>query len=145
MPRRYLKSVHARKSFGKRHRRFKRQAESQARELQLPLDVDALVDMTRQALSSFATEMGLLVAQRLLEDEVTQRCGQAARAAARARHNAFRPSARLRDDRRPEGRQSRSRGFATPTSGARLNWSATVCCSPPPPPMANQRETAPHD
>jgi transposase-like protein len=32
--------------------------------------------MTRQTLSSFATEMGLRVAQCLLEDEVTQRCGQ---------------------------------------------------------------------
>jgi transposase-like protein len=31
--------------------------------------------MTRTALSSFAAEMGLLVAQRLLEDEVTQLCG----------------------------------------------------------------------
>jgi hypothetical protein len=31
--------------------------------------------MTRQTLSSFATEIWLLVADRLLEDEVTQRCG----------------------------------------------------------------------
>jgi transposase-like protein len=44
--------------------------------LQLPLDVESLVEMTRQTLSSFATEMGLRVAQCLLEDEVTQRCGQ---------------------------------------------------------------------
>jgi transposase-like protein len=47
-----------------------------AREVQLPLDVEALVEMTREALSSFAVEMGLKVAQCLLEDEVTQRCGQ---------------------------------------------------------------------
>jgi putative transposase len=74
MPRRYRKSASVRKSVGPR-RQIRRQAESQAHELQLPLDVEALVEMTRQTLSSFATEMGLLVAQRLLEDEVTQRCG----------------------------------------------------------------------
>jgi putative transposase len=76
MPRSYRKSASARKSFEKRQQRFKRQAKSQVRELQLPLDVQSLVEMTRQTLSSFATEMGLLVAQRLLEDEVTQRCGE---------------------------------------------------------------------
>ncbi len=76
MPRRYLKSARFRKSLGKRQQRFKRQAQTQARELQLPLDVESLVEMTRRTLSSFATEMGLRVAQCLLEDEVTQRCGQ---------------------------------------------------------------------
>ncbi|MGH9575996.1 MAG: IS256 family transposase [Terriglobales bacterium] len=49
---------------------------AQAREVQLPLDVEALLDLTREALSSFAVEMGLKVAQCLLEDEVTQRCGE---------------------------------------------------------------------
>jgi putative transposase len=76
MPRRYLKSAHVRKSVAKRQQRFGRQAQTQARELQLPLDVESLVEMTRRTLSSFATEMGLRVAQCLLEDEVTQRCGQ---------------------------------------------------------------------
>jgi transposase-like protein len=76
MPRRYLKSARVRKSLGNRHQRFKRQVQTQVRELQLPLDVESLVEMTRQTLSSFATEMGLRVAQCLLEDEVTQRCGQ---------------------------------------------------------------------
>jgi len=75
MPRSYLKSARVRKSLGKRRQRFQRQAQTQARELQLPLDVESLVEMTRQTLSSFATEMGLRVAQCLLEDEVTQRCG----------------------------------------------------------------------
>ena len=56
MPRRYLKSARVRKSLGNRHQRFKRQAQSQARELQLPLDVESLVEITRQTLSSFATE-----------------------------------------------------------------------------------------
>jgi putative transposase len=76
MPRTYLKSARVRKSLGNRHQRFKRQVQTQVRELQLPLDVESLVEMTRQTLSSFATEMGLRVAQCLLEDEVTQRCGQ---------------------------------------------------------------------
>jgi len=76
MPRRYLKSAHVRKSVAKRQQRFGRQAQTQSRELQLPLDVESLVEMTRRTLSSFATEMGLRVAQCLLEDEVTQRCGQ---------------------------------------------------------------------
>jgi transposase-like protein len=76
MPRRYLKSAGVRKSVAKRQQRFERQAQTQARELQLPLDVESLVEMTRRTLSSFATEMGLRVAQCLLEDEVTQRCGQ---------------------------------------------------------------------
>jgi transposase-like protein len=40
------------------------------------LDIEALVEMTRQSLSSFAVEVGLRVAQCLLEDEVTQRCGE---------------------------------------------------------------------
>jgi transposase-like protein len=44
--------------------------------MQLPLDIEALVEMTRQSLSSFAVEVGLRVAQCLLEDEVTQRCGE---------------------------------------------------------------------
>jgi transposase-like protein len=57
-------------------RRIARQAVAASRELQLPLDVEALLELTREALSSFAVEMGLRVAQCLLEDEVTQRCGQ---------------------------------------------------------------------
>lgn len=44
--------------------------------MQIPLDVESLVEMSRTALSSFAAEVGLLVAQRLLEDEVTQHCGE---------------------------------------------------------------------
>jgi transposase-like protein len=75
MSRRYPKSARVRKPF-RRGRKIQQQALSQVREIQLPLNVEALVEMTRQALSSFATEMGLKVAQRLLEDEVTQRCGE---------------------------------------------------------------------
>jgi transposase-like protein len=59
-----------------RPRQIERQALAQAREVQLPLNVEALLEMTREALSSFAVEMGLKVAQCLLEDEVTQRCSR---------------------------------------------------------------------
>ena len=79
---RYPKSSRVRKSQtgrgkpGRRARKIERQAHTQAREVQLPLDIEALVEMTRQSLSSFAVEVGLRVAQCLLEDEVTQRCGE---------------------------------------------------------------------
>lgn len=75
MSRRYPKSSVVRKQRG-RVRQIKQQALAQAREVQLPLNVEALVEMTRQSLSSFAVEVGLKVAQCLLEDEVAQRCGQ---------------------------------------------------------------------
>jgi putative transposase len=75
MSRRYPKSSRPGKQ-RRRVRRIKQQAVAQAREVQLPLDVETLVEMSRQALSSFAVEVGLKVAQCLLEDEVTQRCGQ---------------------------------------------------------------------
>lgn len=64
---------------GKRRRqirRIERQAVAASRELQLPLDVESMLKLSREALSSFAVEMGLKVAQCLLEDEVAQRCGQ---------------------------------------------------------------------
>jgi len=75
MSRKYPKSSRVRKQPG-RIRQIKRQALDQSREVQLPLDVETLVEMTRQSLSSFAVEVGLKVAQCLLEDEVTRRCGQ---------------------------------------------------------------------
>ncbi len=83
MSRSYPKSSRVRKSTssdgrrkGGRPRRIEVQALAASREVQLPLNVEALVEMTREAPSSFAVEMGLKVAQCLLEDEVTQRCGQ---------------------------------------------------------------------
>ena len=101
MSRRYLNPPGSCKSRAKnrrgRPRRIEQQALAQAREVQLPLNVEALVEMTREALSSFAVEMGLKVAQCLLEDEVTQRCGQ--------RHE------RLAN--RSETRFGRQRGFVT--------------------------------
>ena len=101
MSRRYRKSCRQgkpRRGRGRRRpRRIEREAVAQAREVQLPLDVETLVEMTRDALSSFAVEMGLKVAQCLLEDEVTQRCG--------ARHE------RLPE--RQETRFGHQRGFIT--------------------------------
>ncbi|MBX3649657.1 MAG: transposase, partial [Rhodocyclaceae bacterium] len=82
MSRRYPKSSGRGKSpsgRGKRRdspRKIAQQAEAEAREVQLPLDVDSLVAMARESLSSFAVEMGLKVAPCLLEDEVTRRCGR---------------------------------------------------------------------
>jgi putative transposase len=75
MSRRYPKSSGVRKQ-RRRVRQIEREAVAQAREVQLPLCVEALLEMTREALSSFAVEMGLKVAQCLLEDAVTQRCGE---------------------------------------------------------------------
>jgi len=72
MRKRYRK----RGSVGKasRKQRRKRQA-GRDRTVQLVLDREELVTMMQNSLTSFATEMGLKVAQLLLEDEVNQRCG----------------------------------------------------------------------
>ncbi|NIP69157.1 MAG: IS256 family transposase, partial [Planctomycetales bacterium] len=53
-----------------------KQQNGSASAVQLPLQRDELVELMQDALHSFATEMGLLIAAQLLEDEVTQRCGQ---------------------------------------------------------------------
>jgi len=79
MSRKYPKrSVVGKSSQGRRGRprRIAEQAVAQAREVELPLDVESLLELTREALSSFAVEMGLKVAQCLLADEVSQRCGE---------------------------------------------------------------------
>lgn len=100
MSRGYRKSSVVRKSSRGRRgrpRRIEEQAVAQARELQLPLDVESLLELTRETLSSFAVEMGLKVAQCLLADEVTQRCGE--------RHE--------RVANRSETRYGQQRGFIT--------------------------------
>ncbi len=100
MSRGYRKSSVVRKSSRRRRgrpRRIEEQAVAQARELQLPLDVESLLELTRETLSSFAVEMGLKVAQCLLADEVTQRCGE--------RHE--------RVTNRTETRYGQQRGFIT--------------------------------
>lgn len=66
----------SRRSYQKRTRRGKQREEKRLDlEVQLPLCRDELVAMMQDSLASFATEMGLRVAARLLEDEVLRRCG----------------------------------------------------------------------
>jgi len=76
---RYSKSNRGRKQRGGvgpgRPRRIARQAVAQAEQVQLPLSIEALVELARQSLSSFAVEVGLRMAECLLEDEVLRRCG----------------------------------------------------------------------
>lgn len=61
---------------GGRMRRIAQQAHAQAEQLQLPLSIEGLIELARESLSSFAVEVGLKMAECLLEDEVTRRCGQ---------------------------------------------------------------------
>ena len=72
MRKRYTKRGGVRKASRKERR--KRQGEK-AREIQLVLDPEEVVAMLQDSLTDFATEMGLKVAQLLLEDEVNQRFG----------------------------------------------------------------------
>lgn len=75
----YSKSNRGRKRRGRvgpgRPRRIARRALAQAEQVQLPLSIEGLIEMARQSLSSFAVEVGLKMAECLLEDEVTRRCG----------------------------------------------------------------------
>jgi putative transposase len=52
------------------------QAKSQARQIQLPLDRGELLTLMQDSLETLATELGLMVALGLMEDEVTRLCGQ---------------------------------------------------------------------
>src|SRR5512136_384607 len=73
MRRKYSRRGSVRKASQKERRTG--QAEK-AGEVQLVLDREELVAMMQDSLTSFATEMGLKVATLLLEDEVSQRCGE---------------------------------------------------------------------
>lgn len=80
MRRSYSKSNRGRKQSagrqqGRPRRGIARQAMTQAAQVQLPLSIEGLVEMARESLSSFAVEVGLRMAECLLEDEVTRRCG----------------------------------------------------------------------
>jgi transposase-like protein len=75
MTRGYRKSTGTGKRGGK-VRRIAKQAMAQAEEVQIPLTVESLVEMARESLSSFAVEVGLKMAQCVLEDEVVRRCGE---------------------------------------------------------------------
>jgi putative transposase len=75
MKRRYRKGTGTSKRGGKPGK-IARQALANANEVQLPLTVEALIHMAQESLGSFAVEVGLKVAQCLLEDEVVRRCGK---------------------------------------------------------------------
>jgi transposase-like protein len=53
----------------------RKQAQAAAAEIQMPLDRDELIRLSQDSLHTFAVEMGLTIAGRLLEDEVEQLCG----------------------------------------------------------------------
>ena len=57
------------------HSRPADQACPRDRQIQLPLDREALLELMQDSLESLALELGLLVALSLLEDEVTRLCG----------------------------------------------------------------------
>ena len=75
MKRKYRQKSSSRKSPRTTPRKIARQAEEQARLLQLPLSVEGLLIEAERSLHKFAVEIGRNVAQALLEDEVSQRCG----------------------------------------------------------------------
>jgi transposase-like protein len=55
---------------------IRRRAEAQAAEVRCPLSIEALTKYARESLHTFAIEVGLKMAECLLEDEVTRRCGE---------------------------------------------------------------------
>jgi putative transposase len=66
----------SRRSYQKRTRgRKQREGKRLDLEVQLPLCREELVELMQDSLASFATEMGLRIAAKLLEDEVDRRCG----------------------------------------------------------------------
>jgi transposase-like protein len=71
----YRKSGSSRKSRGSLERKKRRQEVRRELPVQLPLDREELATMVQEALHSFAVEAGVLLAAKLLEDEVTQLCG----------------------------------------------------------------------
>jgi putative transposase len=76
MTRRYRKSDPARKKSSQAPRRKDRKnGNAKGFEVQLPLSFDDLTEMMQDSLHTFAVEMGLMFAQKLLEEEVTQLCG----------------------------------------------------------------------
>ena len=97
MPRAYRKRREEGKHRGRKASCRERQAIERAEQVQQPLGIEALTELARESLSSFAIEVGLRMAQCLLEDEVTQRCGP--------RHE--------RDLARTQTRYGHQRGFVT--------------------------------
>ena len=73
MKRAYANRAKSRKRTAQKRRT---QAKAAAREIQLPLDRNELLSLMQDSLETLATELGLLVAVGLMEDEVTRLCGQ---------------------------------------------------------------------
>jgi len=73
LKRAYANRVKSRKRIGQKRRT---QAKVAAREIQLPLDRDELLHLMQDSLETLATELGLMVALGLMEDEVTRLCGR---------------------------------------------------------------------
>ena len=66
----------SRRSYQKRScGRKQREGKPPDLEVQLPLCREELMALMQDSLASFATEMGLRIAGKLLEDEVDRRCG----------------------------------------------------------------------
>ena len=75
MRKRYSRNRRESKRAGKEQRRAGRREKLKGFEVQLPLERDDLVAMMQDSLHTFAVEIGLLLAGKLLEDEVEQLCG----------------------------------------------------------------------
>ena len=73
-----LKRAYANRAKSRKRIEQKRrtQAKAAAREIQLPLDRDELLNLMQDSLETLATELGLMVALGLMEDEVTRLCGR---------------------------------------------------------------------
>ena len=73
-----LKRAYANRAKSSKRIEQKRRTQSKAaaREIQLPLDRDDLLNLMQDSLETLATELGLMVALGLMEDEVTRLCGR---------------------------------------------------------------------
>lgn len=78
MTRAYRRRSTQRKRLGRKTGRTRKSKKASGKgfEVQLPLQREELAEMLQDALHSFAVEVGLLLAEKMLEDEVTRLCGQ---------------------------------------------------------------------
>ena len=73
MKRAYANRAKSRKRIEQKRRT---RAKATVREIQLPLDREELLSLIQDSLETLATELGLMVAVSLMEDEVTRLCGR---------------------------------------------------------------------
>jgi hypothetical protein len=73
-----LKRAYANRAKSRKRIEQKRRTRTKAtvREIQLPLDREELLTLMQDSLETLATELGLVVALGLMEDEVTRLCGR---------------------------------------------------------------------